>query len=65
MLPLTSLHDHSPVKPVPSIETNKTIEELDSYIDNIEGHNNDTVADLSTKIKECVADKSYPFTVRR
>ncbi len=56
---LTSPNDHIPAKPAPSIETNKTIEESDSDIDEVEGLNSDSVAVLLEIIEECGADESY------
>ncbi len=41
MSPWTSPDEHSPVKPAPSIETEETIDESDSDIDNIKGLNSE------------------------
>ncbi len=57
MCPLTSPGAHSPVKPASSIEFNKTIEALDSNMDNAEGVNSDAVILINGINNKCILDK--------
>ncbi len=58
MSPLTSLNDHSLVKPACSIEFNEMIEDSDSNVDNAEGINSDVVMLIEDVNNKCILDKS-------
>ncbi len=59
MSPLTSPEDHSPVKPLCSIEFNKTNEDSDSNIDDAEGIIGDAVMLMDDVNNVCILDKFY------